>query len=181
MGLTEDIALFEQGLHELIVKYEQYFLGLEKREPLKLLEEVEMHARKYANASIVNTMLKFRFNSLVASFSTHKQKWIRINRLIEEGKYSRDRFKMAMHQGKAPASHSVNEGRVDLEVERVYQQYLEARKACNLSVKNITPEMIASAIAKQKPAIISKYNCDKVEFRVVVEEGTPKIKVRPQM
>jgi len=180
MGLPEDISLFEQSLHDLITKYEQYFLGLEKREPLKLLDEVERSARKYLNVNIVNTMLKFKYNSLVASFSTHKQKWSRINRLIEDGKYSRDRFKMAMHLDKGPAKHSAREAADSLDVEIVYQQYIEARKACNLPTKNITPEMIASAINKQKPAISTKYNCDRVEFRVVIEEGKPKIKARPK-
>ena len=179
--MPEDIALFEQSLHDLITRYEQYFLGLEKREPLKLLDEVERSARKYLNVNIVNTMLKFKFNSLVASFNTHKQKWSRINRLIEDGKYSRDRFKMAMHQDKASARQSQPSHELDaiLEVEKIYQQYIEARKACNLPLKNVTPEMIASAFKKQKPAISAKYNCDRVEFRVVIEEGKPKIKARP--
>ena len=83
MGLSEDIALFELNLNELIIKYEQYFLGLEKREPLKLLEEVERYVRKYHGAHISNTMLKFKFNSVVARFSSYKQYWNRITRLIE--------------------------------------------------------------------------------------------------
>ena len=180
MGLPEDIALFEQGLHELIIKYEQYFLGMEKREPLKLLDEVEKAARKYLNVPIVNTMLKFRYNSLVASFRTHSQKWNRINRLIEEGKYSRELFKMGMHQGNPPQEQPVMEKKNDQEVVTIFQQYVEALKACNLPVKNITPELIAAAIEKQKPNIVSKYNCDRVEFKVIIEEGKPKIKARPK-
>ena len=46
MAIQEDIAFFEKGLNELIVKYEQYFLGIEKREPLKLLDEMEKLSRR---------------------------------------------------------------------------------------------------------------------------------------
>lgn len=186
MGIPEDVALFEQSLNELIIRYEHYFLGMEKREPLQLLDEVERAARKYQGFQIINTMLKFKYNSLVARLNSYKQHWTRIIRLIEEGKYSRDRFKMEMHLKQAgvepPAKESAPppENGIDPETRRLYQQYIEARKACGLPVGNITPEMIAAAINKQKPAIISKYHCNKVEFRVVVEDGTPKIKARPK-
>lgn len=185
MGIPEDMALFEQSLNELVIKYEQYFLGLEKREPLKLLAMVESCVRKYANVSIVNTMHKFKYNTLVARLCSYKQYWNRINRLIEEGKYSRDRFKLAMHQGKPLAAPSGSapvpeQPRPDMEVSAIYREYVEARKACRLPVDNITPDMIASALEKQKPSIVSKYGCDNVEFKVVIEAGTPKIKVRPK-
>jgi hypothetical protein len=39
--------------------------------------------------------------------------------------------------------------------------------------------MIAEAIEKQRPLIMERYNCRDVEFRVVIEEGKPKIKARP--
>ncbi len=179
MGIPEDLVFFEQCLHELVTKYEQYFLGLEKREPLKLLEATEKAGRKYANVNITNTMLKFKYNSLVASFNTHKQKWIRTNRLIEEGKYSRDRFKMAMHL-QQPAERPQPNAQQNTEVDALLKQYLEARKACNMPTGNVTPAMIAAAIEKQKPLISSKYNCNQVEFKVVIEDGMPKIKARPK-
>ena len=185
MGIPEDMALFEQSLNELVIKYEQYFLGLEKREPLKLLAGVENCVRRYANVNIVNTMHKFKYNTLVARLCSYKQYWNRINRLIEEGKYPRDRFKLAMHQGKQLAAPPVPEPapkpQSDPEVSALYRQYIEARKACRLPVDNITPDMIASALERQKPAIASKYSCDQVEFKVVIEAGTPKIKARPKL
>ena len=185
MGIPEEIALFEQNLGVLIIKYEQYFLGMEKKAPLLLLDEVERAARQYQGYQIVNTMQKFRYNSVVAKLNSYKQYWNRINRLIEDGKYSRDRFKMAMHQkedpGAAPVREHAKESRVNPEVQRVYQQFIEARKACHLPVASITPEMIATAIEKQKPGIINKYHCSKVEFVVVVGKGMPKIKARPKL
>jgi hypothetical protein len=187
MGIPEDIAHFEQQLGELIIKYEQYFLGLEKREPLRLLTDTEAMARKYQAFQIVNTMLKFRYNAAIARLNSYKQYWGRINRLIEEGKYSRDRFKMALHQKENPPGRPVVETKPDAsekscvspEVEAVYHAYMAARRACNLPVQNIRQEMIAAAIEKQKPGIMRKFNCATVEFKVVIEEGTPKIKARP--
>ncbi len=185
MGIPEDMALFEQSLNELVIKYEQYFLGLEKLEPLKLLKQVESCVRQYANVSIVNTMHKFKYNTLVARFCSYKQYWNRINRLIEEGRYSRDRFKLSMHQEKPPVARppepSSTPNRPDPGFSLIYQQYIEARKVCNLPVDKISPDMIVAALEKQKPAIVSKYGCNDVEFKVVIESGTPRIKARPKL
>ena len=187
MGVTEDIAQFEQGLNELIIKYEQYFIGIEKREPLKLLNDVESLGRKYLNIQIVNTMLKFKFNSTLARFNSYKQYWNRINRLIEDGKYSRERFKLELHQKykepvyPEPGAEARQAGKeTDIEVETLYLKFVEARKACHLPVSKVTHDLIVNAIEKQKPLIIEKFKCKTVEFKVVIEEGVPKIKARPK-
>jgi len=189
MGVAEDIALFEQGVNELIVKYEQYFIGIEKREPLKFLSEVDSLGRKYQNIQIINTMLRFKYNSTQARLISYKQYWTRINHQIEEGKYSRDRFKMELHQRNKTGAQSgkeeparVEEGKnLDFEVDTLYHKFVEARKACHLSISTITHEAIAAAIEKQKPLIIEKFKCKAVEFKVVIEEGVPKIKARPKL
>ena len=98
MGIPEDIARLEIDLRELIIKYEQYFFGIEKREPLRMLDAVERAVRRYQNVNIPNTSQRFKYDSLVSTLSVHKQKWVRTNRLIEEGKYQRDRFRMSLHQ-----------------------------------------------------------------------------------
>ena len=187
MGVTEDIALFEQSVSELIIKYEQYFIGIEKREPIKLLNDVESLGRKYLNVQIVNTMLKFKYNATLARLNSYKQYWNRINHLIEEGKYSRDRFKMELHQKNKSGAQPGKEEQLKScekslahEVETIYHKFIEARKACHLPVSNISHEMIAAAIEKQKPVIITRFKCKAVEFKVVIEEGIPKIKARPK-
>ena len=183
MSLIEDIALLEENLNDLIIKYEQYFLGLEKREPIKHLEQVEQSFRRYRNINIVNTMLKFKLNTLAARFSTYKRHWTRITRLIEEGRYSREKFRMQMKlQGMAqPAGHEDCQVALEpvSEVDEIYTKFLEARQACNLPVNTISRDVIAEALEKQRPLIRQKYNCDKIRFTVVIEDGKPKIKARP--
>lgn len=183
MGVQEDIILLEQRLGELIIKYEQYFLGLEKREPVRLLEEVDRLSRRYATMAITNTMLKFKYNSLVAKLQSYRQYWTRINRLIEEGKYSRERFKMSIHAGEKPGPEppSAPQQPADTEVDRVYRDYLEARRACNLPTEAVTREMVAAALDKQRPGLVNRHGSTSIEFRVVIEEGKPKIKARPKL
>lgn len=177
MGIPDDIEQFEKSLKELTIKYEQYFLGLEKREPNRLLEEVERLARKHTAASISNTMLQFRYNSLKSRLSSYRQYWNRTNRLIEEGKYSRDRFKMERHNRKpAPATGAAS---IPKE-EDIFLQYLEACKSCDMPINGITREAITASLDKFRSELSGKYEPERIEFRVQIEGGKPKIKARPK-
>ena len=179
MGIPEDIGRLEQELRELIVKYEQYFFGIEKREPLRLLEQVDRLAKRYQNVSIANTMHRFKYESLVASLSVHRQKWTRINRLIDDGKFERDRFKMSLHRqpGAEPAPQAPP-SILTAQMERIYREYCDARRACNLPLDNVSAEKIAQAIERKIPDIQEKYGCTEVEFFVIVENGKPCLKAR---
>lgn len=182
MGIQEDIIFLEEKVAELIIRYEQYFLGIEKREPLRLYEDVERFIRRYNTSTIFNSMHKFRFNTQVAKFNSYKQYWNRTNRLIEEGKYSRDRFKMARHleEGGIKPPPERSSGEPDRgNLENVYQHYLEARRSCNLPTDNVSRENMISLIEKQREVLKQKHHCSDVEFRVVIENGAPKLKARP--
>lgn len=177
MGIPDDIEQFEKSLKELTIKYEQYFLGLEKREPTRLREEVERLARKHTAASISNTMLQFRYNTLKSRLSSYRQYWNRTNRLIEEGTYSRDRFKMEIH-GRKPSP--VADAPAAPPDDDIFRQYLEACKSCNLPVNGITRESVAASLDKFRSGLSDRYETDRIEFRVQIEGGKPRIKARPK-
>lgn len=184
MAIAEDILLLDQKLSELISKYEQYFIGLEKREPLQLMAEVEKLVRRNSGVPITNTMHKYRFTTLVARLNTYREHWNRILRLMEEGRYSRDRFISDLHlrqqrtPRETPAQRVVGETLTDLE--RIVHEFCEARKACNLSTDKITHDLVAASIAKKKPLLAAKLGSDQLAFRVVIENGKPKIKASLQ-
>lgn len=179
MGIAEDLLIFENRLKELITRYEQFFMGLEKREPLKLLEEVEKLVRRYATSPINNTMHKHRYNNLVARFNSYRQHWNRILREIEEGRYSRDRFKAELHESSRSTKAARNEQQPaaqDQELDRIYAELVEARRSCKLPVDGMTREQLAATLDKQRPLISQKLGTSEIQFRVVVEGGKPKIK-----
>ncbi len=180
MAIADDVMLLDKKLNELITKYEQYFIGLEKREPLPLLGEVEKLVRRYSGVPINNTMYKHRFTMLVARLNTYREHWNRILKLMEEGRYSRDRFISDLHlrhkdrpEAKQPDSPQTT---ADSDIDRLVHEFREARKACNLPYHTITRELVAATIEKQKPVLAAKLGTDHLAFRVVIEEGKPKLK-----
>ena len=177
MDIQDDLIRFEQGLNELVIKYDQYFLGFEKREPLKLLDDIERFARKYQPAHINNAMYRFKYTNLIARLNSYRQLWNKTTRLLEEGKISRGSGLRTRTSRKKP---SPLEASTPSEIQKIYQDYVDARRTCGLSVESITPDLIAEAIAAQKPVLVEKYHCKNVEFRVAIEGGTPRIKARPK-
>lgn len=180
MAIAEDILKLDQQLKELICKYEQYFIGLEKREPLILLSEVEKLVRRYTGVPINNTMYKHRFTMLVARLNTYREHWNRILKLMEDGKYSRDRFIRDLHgrQQSQPQDNAAADAHQETshELDRILREFHQARTACNLPTSTITRALIAETIEKQKPLLAAKLGSEDLVFRVVVENGKPKLK-----
>ena len=181
MAIAEDLTILEQQLKELIVRYEHYFVGIEKREPLPMLSSVEKMVRRYAGVPINNTMHKYKYTSLVARLNTYREHWNRILRLIEDGKYSRDRFIRDLHlrqKDKGPVHHEEHpQPRPhDPELDRVFFELREARKACHLPVDTLSIEQVAATIEKSRAALSARLGTADLVFRVVVEDGKPKIK-----
>jgi hypothetical protein len=145
-----------------------------------LLSEVEKLVRRYTCTPINNTMYKHRFTMLVARLNTYREHWNRILKLMEEGRYSRDRFISDLHlrqkgkQEKAPVEPSLAPAEPDLD--RLVHEFREARKACNLPIDKITRELVAATIEKQKPLLAAKLGTEHLAFRVVIEDGKPKLK-----
>lgn len=179
MGIAEDLLIMENRLKELVTRYDQYFMGIEKREPLKLAEEFDKLVRRYANTPINNTMYKHRYNNLVARLNTYRQHWNRILREIEEGRYSRDRFRAQLHESQRSTgklTRPEQPASKDTELDRIYAELVEARRNCKMPTDGITREQLAETLNKQRPLLTQKLGTNEIQFRVVVEAGKPKIK-----
>jgi hypothetical protein len=101
-----DAAEIDRELDELEKKgehlramYEQYFMGIERLEPLVHKRDVERRIKLLRKEQIRNTAQRFKFNTLVARFSTMQQHWGRIVREIENGTYKRDMLRAAARFG----------------------------------------------------------------------------------
>jgi hypothetical protein len=83
----------EEELEGLKAKYEQYFLGVERKEPVRWREELRKRILRVKEAFTRNTGLRFRLHSLHARYLSYERLWLRSAREREEGTYRRDLFK----------------------------------------------------------------------------------------
>lgn len=101
--LAGEVGRLEEEVEELKVRYEMYFLGNERREPIRDREELKKRVLRAKEGFTRNAGLRFRIQSLHARFLSYERLWLRSGREKEEGTYRRDLFKARLHaRGKAP-------------------------------------------------------------------------------
>jgi hypothetical protein len=96
-AIADECTALETELEEMKVRYEMYFLGVEKREPNRDREELKKKVLRLKEAFTRNAALRFRLQSLHARFLSYERMWLRSAREKEEGTYHRDVFKAKMH------------------------------------------------------------------------------------
>ncbi|MCB0326013.1 MAG: hypothetical protein KDD52_00190 [Bdellovibrionales bacterium] len=175
--IEKDLEKLSASIEELKIKYEQYFIGLNKEEPAKLRDKVQSMARNYYGLSIQNAGLKFRYQQAIAKYNTYSTLWDRTLKRIEEGTYERDLFKArirssAYQQGAQShrSEESSDDGPSKQELNQLYQEYQEAagKKLDFVSFRqNIAPKIMA----------IKERTQDKdVQIRIVREGAKIRVK-----
>ena len=178
IDIEQDLQVLDAKIKQAKFEYDQYFLGHRPREPVLVRGEVQKIIAYWSNLPIRNTKNRFRFNTLCARFFSFRRQWDEINRKIEEGVYEphkkRARRRVPGDAAAAEAATAQAAGQDDA----ICDAYLEARRACGQG-ESTDRGKVASLIQKQREAILAKYGCRDVRFRVVVEDGKPKLKATP--
>ena len=101
--LEAETGAIEDELEELRARYEQWFLGIERKEPARWREELRKRVLRVKEAFTRNTGLRFRIQSLHARYLSYERLWLRSAKEKEEGTYRRDVFKARLHAKKEAA------------------------------------------------------------------------------
>jgi hypothetical protein len=179
--LAEEIDELEEGLTNLQVLYEKYFLGIDRRPPDQERKKVSTRMRELRTTMVKNTALKFRIQTQFAKLISFERMWDRTLREMEDGTYKRDVFKAKWRQnqekpkekpGKAPEIP-------DDKLRRLYDTYLVARQRCGEPTDGISYESVASRIRAQVPQLLEKHKAKNIEFKVVIKGGRAVLKAIP--
>lgn len=172
-ALAAELDEIQQQMKELEIRYEQYFAGVERREPVMDRQNLHRKLRQYINRRIVWTDMKFRSQGLMSRFMSYSQYWDRILRLMDEGKYHRHTSKLTPPARKEPQRTA----KTDNEVDRLQRELTEARTACGLKGSAPSTEKIADFLDSQREKIRDRYGDREVAFSVETNDGKPRIKV----
>ena len=129
-------------------------------------------ARRLSSPS-QNTAERFKFSSLCSRYQSLKRRWDETLRQIEDGTYTRHRFKAALHEREHQESQKSADGPAGGDL---FASYLEARKSCGQDVKSLSPDRLDAMLAKQRKALAKKFGKTDFSFRVVVEDGRARLK-----
>ncbi len=174
----EDLRVLDIKIKQLKLDYERYFLGTRPREPVMARSEVEKSIIVYSNQAIQNTALRFKFSSINSRYQAFKRQWSDILRKIEQGTYTRHRFKADLHESERDV--------VDAAAPRasaddsLFAEFRDARLACGQNVNSLSHQKFEKLIDKQRTALRERYGDASFRFRVVVEQGKVKLKASRQ-
>lgn len=194
LSQDEELKLLEIKLNQLKLDYEKYFLGSRPTEPVQLRSEVQKTVIRFSNTRITNSAVRFKFNSLNGRYQAFKRQWDAVLRQIEAGTYKRHVFKANLHdrergidagvpQGNAtkPAVTTSPSGAPDGASPRggagdLFETYRAAMKSAGQDTNGLSRAKLEAALAKQEAALKKQLGCERVSFKVIVQDGKVKLK-----
>ncbi len=176
----DEIKILEIKLGQLKLDYEKYFLGTRPTEPVMARAEVQKTVVRFSNTRIINTAQRFKFNSLNGRYQALKRQWDNTLRQIEAGTYKRHVFKADLRDRErelpsnpTPTPRQGSTGGQDADI---FETYRDAMLATGQDTSRLTRAKLQAAIAKQEEALKKKLGCDRVDFRVIVQDGKVRLK-----
>ena len=187
----QDIAQLETLLRQLEKEYDQFFCGLERREPTATENAVLAIVRAYVGRPIQNPTLGFKYTSLVARYNSFRTVWTRKLREREEGRVGgsgvarpvapprpepRHPAHTAANPGEYLSSDPLHEPR---HLEQFFETYRRLREESGESTAKLRVESFQKALAEKVEKIKREQGCEAVLIRVVNEQGRTRIVAKP--
>lgn len=187
---NDEVLALEQRVTELSKLYENYFAGIERLEPLKKRERLVAELRRIvADGTQANTQVQFRFNNLRARLATLESHWNRIVKALEEGRLRRGNIHAAspapslttsgtvpiVQQAAAPPPQP--SGLEDTTMRALYDKYAKSRASTGEAP--VSYDSMVASLKKQVPAVIERFKCKGVDFKVAQKDGKTIIKAVP--
>ena len=178
--MEERAQRLEKDIHRLKTRYDQYFLGVERRPPEKLANDVAREVRFFSTTRMINTALRFKVQQLIARYNTFLTYWQKNLKDMEEGRTPRRRVHAMPGGAEAaiPGGVEISTKGADRNgMEQLFQAVSrEYRKRGGKA-----PEMsrVREMVEKQNQVISERFKAEKVSYQVVTEGGKVRIKATP--
>ncbi len=174
----EEAALheFSRRVEQLRISHERFFMGIDRVPPNPDRQKLERDLRNSPLMRSRNTALRFQFNNVRQRLLSYARYWDRIQRLIEEGKFRRDRNALA-NTGAPPGAPA--EGPKGGDRNRELFDRWQAAHAKSGSQSKTSFEAFAAKIEAQRARQIEAKGWRDVDFDVRVEGGKVRLVGRP--
>jgi hypothetical protein len=175
MNVALSIDRIEQQILELRIEFERFFNGDQPTPPETLRQQVQAAIRTVRNSNQLRGAVdQFRLTQVEARFNSYSELF---NRRVREREEGRKRTPLAAADPRFDAADGVVVGE-RLEPAAVEALY-EALSRGPGPGPRFDLESFRSYLGQQLVTIRKKTGCDRVQFRLLVEDGKTKLKARP--
>lgn len=190
--IDQALVELETRIERVRALYEQYFLGIERCEPLVPRKEVQRLFTLLSQRTMNNTARRFRYQVLLQRWNTHLQRWGKVLREIETGTFlphvmRARRRGVALpaelehqlgHRAAVPVPQTASSpvpGMSEAELRELHRRYVSERGAA------VKYETLMANLERQVPALRRQLGCDRLRFVVVRgEDGQILLRALPQ-
>jgi hypothetical protein len=199
MTLDEEISRLEKRVLQLRIQFDLFFSGALPRPPLETREELDREVKRLGSARDMKLAQRFLYNSLLNRWNIFGELWNKRLQAKEEGARIpalARRRKGSAADGPAPAqppprpqgrpaerrllaSASIRDATDSRgELQAFYRSFLEARQD-NGEGKAPSFEKFRKEIERHMEAIRQKASCERVDFRLYLENNKIALKAKP--
>lgn len=176
MTVDEELAKLEDDIRRLKIEYDAYFGGGLPHPPRETLFRVSAGIKRFSSeAAEMNFGQHFRFNQLAQKYAVYSDLWRKRLRNMEEGRgrQAEARPGVATSLFCVVASDPAAEAH---QLNQLFEIWREAKRQTGEQVPDVDPGVFARFICDKTEQIKQSLGCERVEFRVSVEEGRVKLK-----
>ncbi len=190
--LDEELADLEKKIRQLKIEFDIFLIGGKKTPPRNLQNTVESTIQRLLEEKRWTYSQKFKFQTVVARYSSYRELWRKKLQEREEKGRLRDEEELqqliehnltAIQEEKAPEAFTLVTEDPSRELEKVaamYQFLQEAHQKVGSSSFNMDIAKFHIFLQNKTTEIRSKTNCKAVEFQVQVDlvEGRVKFSAK---
>lgn len=157
-------------IERLKVSYYQFFMGIEKSEPVNLRNQVEKYFRTSKLNESKRTEVRFRYNGIVQRFRTYSNYWDRTLREIENGKFIRGEIQERI-EGEIPIPQPPAEKKPLMPYKELFDEYVKKMTELGKSVEKLNYESFSKKLLKQKEEILKQKGWEDLSYAVIVKDN----------
>ena len=179
--VDEQLGRLEEDVRRLKVEFDIYFNGAAKRPPYDTKGRVETIIKRLADDRTLAFAQRYRYNTLVARFTSFLQLWRRTMQDREEGRGPARRESRAQAEKSAEAARTFvcADARNDVTtVKSLFETLVEAKRQCGEPTDDLSFARFHRMIAEKAEALKTRSGCERVHFSVGVKEGRVSFKAK---
>ncbi len=184
--LKQLLPILEAKFEDLYRKFENFFLGLEKRPPLRERDELKRILFKLVDIKGYQYNLIYRAKQLVLKFNTYNAMWERMLRKLEEGVPLEKVRRMGSGIKKPAIEEKPPEGKrewvevsspsdLDKSLDELYDWLKRESERRGLRV--LDRETFKR---KLKPQLQAKVGSSRLKMKIDLSSGKPKVKIKKE-
>ena len=179
--VDEQLARLEEDVRRLKVEFDVYFNGGAKRPPYDTKGRVETLIKRLADDRTLTFAQRYRYNSVVARFTSFLQLWRRTMQDREEGRGPSRRVEPTAPapEPQGPQTFVCADARQDVKtVKNLFETLVEAKRRCGEPTDDLSFARFHRMVTEKAEALKARSGCERVHFSVGVKEGRVSFKAK---